>query len=233
MITISDRDQPWFNEDLRLLRRQKQREYTKNGKSEKYLKLVDSFKEKASSAIKKYKEKLTLEVLEGERGSIYPALKRLGMRPGDDPHETFTLPDHVDAILLPEESVELVAQHFSSISQEYAPLDISTLPPNIQDYLKKVDQHSAAQLLSAAEVLARILKAKKPRGIVSGDLPRKLTQRVAHLLATPAAIIFNAISQSATYPQAWKMEHQIAIPKSKPPNNENDLRNIAKTPFLS
>ena len=31
LITISDRDQPWFNEDLRLLRRQKQREYTKNG----------------------------------------------------------------------------------------------------------------------------------------------------------------------------------------------------------
>ena len=114
LMTISDRYQPWFNEDLRLLRRQKQREYTKNGKSEKYLKLVDSFKEKASSAIEKYKEKLTLQVLEGERGSIYPALKRLGMRPGDDPHETFTLPDYVDANLSPEESVKLVAQHFSS-----------------------------------------------------------------------------------------------------------------------
>ena len=35
------------------------------------------------------------------------------------------------------------------------------------------------------------------------------------------------------FPKQWKTEYQIAIPKSYPPETEDDLRNIAKTQFLS
>ena len=52
-------------------------------------------------------------------------------------------------------------------------------------------------------------------------------------LAIPATIIFNKITHSASYPAAWKVEHQIPIPKSFPPECEDDLRNIAKSVFLS
>ena len=88
-------------------------------------------------------------------------------------------------------------------------------------------------LLNITEVRSRIVKAKKPKGLVLGDLPRKLVQNCPDLLSFPATIIFNSISRSGYYPSAWKMEDQIAIPKSFPPESEDDLRNIAKTPFLS
>ena len=53
------------------------------------------------------------------------------------------------------------------------------------------------------------------------------------ILAYPVTDIFNLITQTAVYPPQWKVEHQIAIPKVFPPESENELRNISKTPFLS
>ena len=46
-------------------------------------------------------------------------------------------------------------------------------------------------------------------------------------------MIFNKILMSATYPEKWKIEHQVPIPKIFPPDSVDDLRNIAKTSFLS
>ena len=46
-------------------------------------------------------------------------------------------------------------------------------------------------------------------------------------------MISDAITRSASYPSQWKIEHQVAIPKINPPSSSDDLRNIAKTPFLS
>ena len=79
----------------------------------------------------------------------------------------------------------------------------------------------------------RIVKAKKPNGIVPGDLPKKLVQRCSSVLAEPVKHIFNKITSSAIFPSQWKIEHQNAIPKIYPPGDENDLRNLAKTPFFS
>ena len=59
------------------------------------------------------------EVTEGKRGSSYPAIKRLGRRPGEQPHAQFNLPGHVENNYSPEQSAEILAQHLSHISQEY------------------------------------------------------------------------------------------------------------------
>ena len=80
---------------------------------------------------------------------------------------------------------------------------------------------------------SRIVKAKKPTGQVPGDLPKKLVKHCVDVLAPPVTMIFNKITQSAIFPPQWKIEHQIALPKVFPPECEDDLRNIAKTPFFS
>ena len=82
-ITITSEDQPFFNEHLRALKRRRLREYTNHGKSEKYFELQTKFDHKFESELKKYKAKIELEVREGKRGSTYPALKKLGLRPGE------------------------------------------------------------------------------------------------------------------------------------------------------
>ena len=53
------------------------------------------------------------------------------------------------------------------------------------------------------------------------------------MLAPPVAKIFNKITVTAEYPPQWKIEHQVALAKVYPPESEEELRNIAKTPFWS
>ena len=225
-VSSSSEDSPWFNEKLRQLKRQRLREYNHHGRSEKYLKMATNFDELFKSERSKYLEKIQREVTEGKRGSTYPTLKRLGLQPGGTTHGGFQLPLHAELNYSSAQSAEVIAEHFSKISQEYSPLDVSSLPPNVQTCLKKNDQ-SLAPKLSIEDVECRILKAKKPNGIVPGDLPKKLVKTCASIIAIPASMIFNQITQCAEYPTMWKIEYQIPLEKVSPPETEDDLRNIA------
>ena len=231
-IIVSPEDVPWFNEQLRHLKRQRQRRYARHGKDDKYMQISNKFDEKLVNEMQKYREKIKAEVREGKRGSSYPALKKMGVRPGDSTNAGFRLPGHAELNLSSAQSAEVIAEHFSCISQEYSPLKIQNLLPNVKCFLKNNDQNVAPKL-STSEVEARILKAKKPNGLVPGDLPKKLVKTCAATLAVPITIIFNRISCTADYPKQWKIEHQIALQKCSSPESEDDLRNIAKTPFNS
>ena len=112
-ITISSEDQPYFNESLRHLKRQRLREYNRHGRSVKYLNIMKTFSDKLEKEKLKYLEKIEKEVSEGKRGSSYPTLKKLGMRPGESTHmNVFILPDHAEQNLSPTQSAELIADYF-------------------------------------------------------------------------------------------------------------------------
>ena len=145
-IILSPDDKPWFNEQLRQLKRQRMRQYERFGKSEKYIELKLRFEEKLKVEMLKYMEKVMTEVTEGRRGSSYPALKKLGLRPGDERQASFQLPAHAELNLSPAQSAEIIADHFSSISQEYQPIQMSSLPQNVQSYLSTCDQSLAPKL---------------------------------------------------------------------------------------
>ena len=173
--------------------------------------------------------KFVFIVVEGKRGSYYPALKKLGLRPGETNHPCFQLPEHVENKFSASQSVEIMAKYFSSISQEYLPLKISALPPNVQSHLSTPSCDQIIPRLSVFDVYSKIVRAKKPNSAVPGDLPKKIIKHFAHHLA----VIFNTITTTAVYPEMWKTEHQLSVPKCYPPQSEDDLRNISKTPFLS
>ena len=136
-------------------------------------------------------------MIEGKRGSSYSALKKLGLRPGEKSHPEFQLEEHEEKNLSPYESAELLANHFSAVSQEYAALNIDNLPTNIKTYLSRKDD--TAPMLSVTDVYLKLVKSKKPNSYVPGDLPKKVVQRYAAELAHPVSvIIYNNILQLAT-----------------------------------
>ena len=96
--------------------------------------------------------------------------------------------------LLPEQSVEIIANHFSLISQEYVPLDTANLPVKIQQYLKDQDQ-DLVPLLSTNDVYRSIVRAKKPNSSVPGDIPVKLVKVFPDILANPVTHIHNCITK--------------------------------------
>ena len=231
-IILNPNDEPWFNEKLRLLKRQRQRIYHNEGKSDRYLKCKEKCENVAKVEVKKYKDKIIQEVRDGKRGSCYAGLRKLGMKPGEFRQTGFQLPEFVEQKLSDFECAEKIAEYFSRVSQEYPPLNVENLPPNVKKHLGNPDGCSAP-LLSHYDVYTKLSKAKKPNSVVPGDLPKKLMQRFPGELAIPVSIIFNKISQSQVYPSQWKVEHQIPIPKVTQPSSEDEIRNIAKTPFLS
>ena len=142
------------------------------------------------------------------------------------------MPDHIEGELTPEQSVEKLADYFSQISAEFPPLKVTNLPVHIQEFLNN-NQNEDIPELQEYQVYEQISKAKKPKSSVPGDLPIKIIKEFSVELTPPITIIYNKISKSKSYPEQWKIEHQIPIPKVKIPESENELRNISKTQFLS
>ena len=132
-ITITPYDKPWVTEELKLLRRRRQRLYRKEGRSSSYLKVKEEFDKKLKSEVDKYTNKLKEEVANGKRGSTYTAIRKLGNRPFDSSPNTFDIPEFVQNNLDDEQAAEALADHFSSISQEFQPIDVTQFPPNLRD----------------------------------------------------------------------------------------------------
>ena len=234
-ITISPYDRPWITEELKLLRRRRQRTYRREGRSEKYLLLKQQFDNKLSSEAAKYMEKIRKEVVDGKRGSSYSALRKLGNKEYEVHKglETFDIPQFVDNDYDDEQSSEAMADFFSSISQEFDPIDVDKFSLFIKEELDKGRNKIDVPSLLEHEVYAKIMKAKKPHSMVPGDINRVLVQECAVELSVPVTQIYNEITKSKMYPRPWVTEQQTPIPKKNPPSSLDDIRNISGTPFFS
>jgi hypothetical protein len=228
-VQITSYDQPFFTDRLRLIRRQRQREYRKAGKSERYTRLKAAFTEMFEKEAHKYKDKIIAEVTDGKRGSAYKALKKLGSGKCDD--NSFDIPSHVEQNLSSEESAEVLAEYFSSISQEFDPIDPSSFTPDLKEKLQAPTE--PVPILQEYQVYQKIVAAKKPNSSVPGDLPKKVVTSFSVELSAPVTTIYNKITTTAEYPRQWVIEHQTPIPKVSPTSSEDDLRNISGTPFFS
>ena len=134
----------------------------------------DLFSEKQVAAVKHYTDKVINEVKNGTKSSSYKALRKLGVRKGETNDDLFILPNHADNHLSEEESAEKIADYFSSISQEFEPLDFDKLSPSIKKSLEAAKDAPDIPKLEAFDVYQKILKAKKPNSVIVGDVPKKI-----------------------------------------------------------
>ena len=124
-VKLSNKDKCWANAEIKLLNRQKQRIYCKEGKSTKYNEILEKYEIKCKEAAAKYLEKNVRSLKESDPGKAYSTLKRMGCQPGDELDDgTFSLIEHLEANLTNKQSVEKIAEHFSQISQEYPVLKL-------------------------------------------------------------------------------------------------------------
>ena len=222
-----------MTEELRILKRQRQRIYRKKGRCTKYLEIKAKFDEKLKHEAEKYRQKIVAEVQQGKRSNSYSALRKL--ESGDNIGKTcnFTLPNHSEEELTPVQAAEKLAEYFSKISQEFEPICTKNFPPSVQAKLEAGRNDLTKPVLEDWQVFEKLNKSKKPNSLVPGDLPVKLIREFMPELAKPIARIYNKITQSAEYPRQWVVEYQLAIPKVYPPLSEDDTRNIASTAYFS
>ena len=76
-------DKPYITKELKTLDRQRKREYTKHGKSNRYISINKRYNQKLELAASEYLNKNVRAISESEPGKAYSLLKRLGAQPGD------------------------------------------------------------------------------------------------------------------------------------------------------
>ena len=233
-ITVSPYDKPWITEELKAIRRRRQRVYRKQGRSPEYLLIKADFDNRLKVEASKFKDKIIEEVSVGKRGSSYSAIRKLGNRNFEDTKnfQTFDIPEFINNGLDEQESAEAMADYFSEISQEFDPIDATQFPSNIKEELAK-GKDMSTPIIFEHEVHEKILKAKKPHSMVPGDVGRLLVKECSAELTVPVTKIYNKITECKEFPRPWVNEQQTPIPKMNPPSSMEDVRNISGTPFFS
>ena len=134
---LSSHDKPFITSEIKKIDRQRSREYVKNGKSLKYMRLKKLFNEKYRAASEKYLETSIKSLETSKVGQAFRVLKTLGAQPGESVDScSFVLPAHENENLSAQQSAERIAVHFSAISQEFPPLNIDLLDSNVKNKLE-------------------------------------------------------------------------------------------------
>ena len=87
-----------------------------------------------------------------------------------------------------------MADYLTSFSQEFEPLIVENLPPNIRKCMNDAKNDSDIPILEPYEVYMKIRKAKKPNSVIPGDIPKHVIQLFSPELAEPVSVIYNRIS---------------------------------------
>ena len=212
------------------------RVYRKEGRSTKYLSLLNKFEDKMKIEAEKYHQKILSQVVEGKRNNAYSALRKLEFghdQTSQDKGCNFILPSYSEENLTPVQSAERLAEYFSCISQEFEPIQIENFPPWIKDKLLTGKTDQSKPVLEEWQVYEKLRNSKKPNSLIPGDLPVKIVKEFTPELAQPVTQIYNRITETGEYPRQWVVEYQLALPKVKSPLSEDDTRNIASTAYLS
>ena len=111
-----------LRQHLVILRRQKSREYRKKKKSEKFLKLHNQFLKLKEENSREFIRNIE-DLKNCNLSQFYKKIKSVGCRQGECSNQPFSLSSHVEENLDPNAAAERIAEHFSSISKEYPPLN--------------------------------------------------------------------------------------------------------------
>ena len=123
-VSFSSDDQPWFTPELKELDKRRKYEYRKHRRSFHWKTLNSKFKNKVSAIKASYYKKKIEDLREGKPGQWYSLLKQLSSHDqvkSDQPvcEDIRDLPD--------QQQAELIADRFSSVSNEYSPVDASQI----------------------------------------------------------------------------------------------------------
>lgn len=215
-------EDPWITEHVRFVAKKRNKAFRDLGRGEEWKKLRDEVRMKIANARRAYYDREVDKICNAtdKRSLAFTALKNL--KSSERPKQ-WTICD-LDRDKKQEELVEDLADYFSRITADYDCVSKDDLPTTFDRPIYE---------LTPGMVAARIRESKKPNSTVPGDIPPKLLNDVADWIAEPLCSIFNCLPRQGRWPEAWKLEYQTIIPKTKNPENFDQLRNLSCTNFMS
>ena len=223
-IKLNENDQPWISPELKILDRQRKREYTKHKRSSKWQELDAKFVEKSNSMKESYYKNIVEDLKTSNPGKWYSKVKRMSAL---DP----TKEDKVlvqELIGLPSSvQVEHIADKFAAISNEYDPIKAEDIE------IPNPSSSKPCPLFEPHQIYQKIKQMKKKSSTVIGDIPWRVILEYAVEFCNPLSNIYNSATLDGVWPDIWKWEYVTPAPKVYPPNTTDDLRKISGTKNLS
>lgn len=217
----SDED-PWITDHIRRRIRARDEEFRTGGRGESWRKLKEEVRREMANSKSAYYEREVekIENASNKRDLAYTALKNLNCPSRPKQWSVCDLfPDKSEL-----ETVEVLAEFFSSVSNENLPIQEKNIP---------VTYDRPTYDLTEEMIVKRIRESKKPNSSVPGDIPPNLINELSETIAYPVMLIFNSVPREGRWPELWRTEYQTVIPKVKRPTSVNELRNLSCTNFLS
>ena len=213
---INSDDAPWMTQKLKKMDRKRKRIYRKERRSEKWKMLDKNFKKEVKSSKEIFYKNMIADLRRKNPSQWYSSLKRIS---GFDQKSEKIVISEINH-KTDQEQVEVIADFFSSIPNEYEPLKKDDI---------QVPYFSADQLLQfhPSQVWLHLSKIKTNKATVKGDLPAKLIKEFAAYLAEPFTDIINSSLKRGEYPQIYKYKMSTPVPKVFPPQKVEQMRNIS------
>lgn len=162
-VTVRAGELPYLTEDLKKLRRLRDRTYGTQGRSPTFIRISEEFEAKNQNEAQKYKAKIIEEVREGKRGSGYSAIRKLGDCPGShDRHGQFTVPSYQEEGLTALEAANRLADYLSSISQTVQPLDENGFHPALRLAIMEGRKYEEKPILSQHRCTGELSQLRSP-----------------------------------------------------------------------
>ena len=223
-IRVNENTKPWMNSQSIQLDRRRKREYIKNKRSAKWVKLDNEFQKKSEELKDLYYKNTVQDLKTSNPGQWYSKMKRMS-----------TIDQTKDEKILiqqfksetNQDQAKIIADQFESISKLYKPLQSENIEiPNIQD-------SAPYPLFEAHEIYEKINSMKKKSSTVPGDIPWRIISEFSVEFASPLSNIYNTATLTGIWPQLWKYEFVTPVPKVFPTETTEDLRKISGTKNLS
>lgn len=125
----------------------------------------------------------------------------------------------------PDEMTRILHHHTDALNDLHFPLQKqkirSTDDPWITDEIKRVIRkyprtyESPYRLYETFEIAKIIQESKKTKSAVAGDVLPSLVNACSDFIAIPSTRIINFCLIRGSWPSAWRMETQTAIPKKE------------------
>jgi hypothetical protein len=218
VVKISSLDKKWMTPDLKALHRQVQREFFKNRQSKKWKKLKSKFKRKKRKAVKSFYSKFVNNLKQSDPGSWFKMAKRIGALDQMNGNEVSV--EDLEG-LSNAQSAEVIAEHFSAVSNEYSPINYNELPCYLpSEKPLQVEEY---------EEYNKIRKLKNTKSTFEIDIPNKWINEFSAEISTQLTDIINSCLMEQYYPALWKKETVTPAPKVTHPKCVKDLRKISST----
>jgi hypothetical protein len=213
---ITIEDQPFFTEELKKMKRKKNKVYNKERRSEKWKKLEDKYQKNLDKTKRSFFKKKVEDLKTKNKGQWFTELKKLSKY--DEKKENVIVEEINE--LTDKQQAEKIADKFSQTRQEYEKLkkEDVTIPPF---------KASEIPVISQSHVKNVIRSMNNKPGQAHEELPPKLMKRFAAELAIPLTDLINTCIKRGEWPIGWKIEITTPIPKEFPPRNISELRPIA------